>query len=200
MPYIGRDVSYGVLETQTFPTNGSDNTFDLLFPIGTEASILLIKDGATLKPVTDYQLTNGGTQIVVSGNPLASSVVLFAVFMAMQVTTSTVTDNSLTPVKLTAGLRKGTIHDHIIVTQTNTTLTASNHYFVNSLTALTVNLPANPTLGDTVKVTKVGSGDVTIARNGSNINGSATNRVISVAYDTEILTFVNSTVGWCRIS
>lgn len=200
MPYIGRDVSYGVLETQTFPTNGSDNTFDLLFPIGSEASILLIKDGATLKPVTDYQLTNGGTQIVVSGNPLASSVVLFAVFMAMQVTTSTVTDNSITPAKLTAGLRKGTTQDHIIVTATGTTLTASNHYFVDSANAITVNLPANPTLGDTVKVTKVGTGNVTVARNGSNINGGTVNTTISTNYDSEILTFVNSTVGWCRIS
>lgn len=200
MPYIGRDVSYGVLETQTFPTNGSDNTFDLLFPIGSESSILLIKDGVTLKPVTDYQLANGGTQIVVSGGPLATPVVLFAVFMAMVVTTSTVTDNSITPAKLTSGLRKGTIHDHIVVTATDSNLTASNHYFVSSATTITVNLPANPTLGDTIKVTKVAAGNVIIARNGSNINGAASNIAISVAYDSEILTFVNTTVGWCRIS
>lgn len=197
MAYIGRDVSYGVLDSQSFPTNGNDTEFSLDYAVGSETSLLLVSDGTVLKPVTDYRIINGGTTLQLQGGAPSSQVSLFGVFMALAVTVSTVTDNSITPEKMTSGVRKGMMHDEVYsVTTTPFTANPQTHYYLVQSGAITVTLPPNPTFGEKIMLTRVSSGAVTVARNGSIINGSNNNVTLNAQYSTVTFTFVDSTYGW----
>jgi len=63
-----------------------------------------------------------------------------------------------------------------------------------------VTLPASPSVGDQVTFIDAkgsfGSNNLTIARNGSNINGSAANLTVSTNGEAFTLVFLNSTRGW----
>ena len=197
MAYIGRDVSYGVLDTQSFPTNGNDTEFALEYAVGSETSLLLVSDGTVLKPVTDYRIINGGTTLQLQGGAPSSSVSLFGIFMALAVTLATVQDNSITPQKMTNGLRRGMMHDEVYSTTTTAfTANTQTHYYTAQVGPITITLPPNPSFGEKVMITQVSSGAVTVARNGSVINGTNSNRQIGAQYQTVSFTFVDSTHGW----
>ena len=57
MAYLGRDISFGSFEKQTFATNGADTSFNLDFNSPREEALLVIKDGVVLKPVSYTHLT-----------------------------------------------------------------------------------------------------------------------------------------------
>ena len=65
---------------------------------------------------------------------------------------------------------------------------------------VTINLPASPSVGDEVHFIDSGnnlaSNNLTIGRNSSNINGSASNLVVSTNLAAFTLVYVNSTLGW----
>ena len=67
-------------------------------------------------------------------------------------------------------------------------------------TAVTITLPASPSVGSEVTFIDSGnnfaSNNLTIARNGSNILGAASNLVVSVNASAFTLVFVNATRGW----
>ncbi len=83
---------------------------------------------------------------------------------------------------------------------TNITMAANNNYFVNTSAARTLTLPASPTLGDTIVIYDASgtaaTNNITIARNGSNINGVADNAIIDVDQSSSIFTYTGSTLGW----
>ena len=66
--------------------------------------------------------------------------------------------------------------------------------------AVTITLPASPAIGNEVHFIDSGnnlaSNNLTIARNGSNINGSASNLVVSANASAFTLVYVNATRGW----
>ena len=66
--------------------------------------------------------------------------------------------------------------------------------------AITITLPASPSVGSEVTFIDSGnnfaSNNLTIARNGSNILGAASNLVVSVNASAFTLVFVNATRGW----
>ena len=66
--------------------------------------------------------------------------------------------------------------------------------------SVTVTLPASPAIGNEVHFIDSGnffaSNNLTIARNGSNILGSASNLVVNTNSSAFTLVFVNSTRGW----
>lgn len=82
----------------------------------------------------------------------------------------------------------------------NVTLAANNNYFVNTSAARTLTLPASPTLGDTIAIYDAtgtaATNNITIARNGSNINGVADDAIIDVNQASSILVYTGATVGW----
>lgn len=86
------------------------------------------------------------------------------------------------------------------VITSSTTATANRGYFVDTTSgAVTVTLPSSPTIGDTVRVIDLGNAatnNITVARNGENIQGSADD--LSVATDNSAfgLVFSNTTNGW----
>ena len=65
----------------------------------------------------------------------------------------------------------------------------------NSGSDFTITLPASPSAGATVVVKNVGAGTVTIARNGSNIEGAAQDDTLESTKGMQIV-YVDGTLGW----
>jgi VCBS repeat-containing protein len=82
----------------------------------------------------------------------------------------------------------------------NITMAANNNYFVDTSAARTLTLPASPTLGDTIVIYDASgtaaTNNITIARNGSNINGVADNAIIDVNQASSTFVYTGATVGW----
>ena len=81
------------------------------------------------------------------------------------------------------------------------TATANEGYFVDTSSgAITVTLPASPSLGDEVAIVdyaaSADTSNITIDRNGSPINGGTDNLVVSTERAGFTLVFTDSTQGW----
>ena len=81
------------------------------------------------------------------------------------------------------------------------TAVAGEGYFCNTTSAaFTVTLPGSPTLGDEVSIVDAsGTADtnnITIGRNGENIQGAAEDLTISVERGAFTLVYFNATQGW----
>ncbi len=66
MAYIGRQPSYGALETQNLTADSSTTTFTLDYAVGSTASVLVSVAGVIQQPNTGYSLSGGGNNIVFS--------------------------------------------------------------------------------------------------------------------------------------
>ena len=87
------------------------------------------------------------------------------------------------------------------VKTTNFNVTAKEGYFVNTTTAaITATLPSSPTLGDFVSfidyAATFDTNNLTIARNGKNIQGVAEDLTVSVERAAFTLVYFNATQGW----
>lgn len=82
----------------------------------------------------------------------------------------------------------------------DTTLVAGRRYFVDTAAARTLTLPASPTLGQEIVVFDAtgtaGTNNITISRNGNNINGVAENAIIDVDKAAAVLIYAGSSIGW----
>jgi len=81
--------------------------------------------------------------------------------------------------------------------------TASNgdHLFSDTnSSAFTITLPSSPSIGDTVVINDLAgtfdSNNLTIGRNGQNINGTASDLICDIENATYTFVFSNSTYGW----
>ena len=91
------------------------------------------------------------------------------------------------------------------VTSTPTTGVSGAGYFINSTGgAKTVNLPASPSAGDIMAVADyagtAATNNITIGRNGSNIEGIANDAVLSTNRDSVSLVYVDGTQGWVAVN
>ena len=76
MAYIGQGIKNGtfaVLDTSGNTYNGSNVTFDLGTQVGSPAQLLVSHDGVIQKPVTDYTIATGGTQITFTTAPASGA-------------------------------------------------------------------------------------------------------------------------------
>jgi len=99
----------------------------------------------------------------------------------------------------------GTIDNQVnwqtTVKTTGFTATAGEGYFCNTTSgAFTVNLPASPSAGDLVGIkdyaNTADTNNITIGRNGSNIEGVANDFVINIEGGSITLIYVDATKGW----
>src|SRR6056300_855996 len=84
---------------------------------------------------------------------------------------------------------------------TGTTAVAGNGYFIDTTSAThTLTLPASATIGDFIAIKDYagtfGTNNLTIARNGHNIQGVANDSLISTNRASLVLVYVDSTKGW----
>ena len=85
------------------------------------------------------------------------------------------------------------------------TATSGSGFFVNTAGgAVTVTLPASPSAGNVVAVSdyngNAGTNAITIGRNSSNINGSASDFLITKANSAIQLVYVDATTGWQNVT
>ena len=97
--------------------------------------------------------------------------------------------------------RTGTVDWDTTAKTASFTAVSGNGYFVNTTSgAITVTMPASPSAGDIVSVSDyagtAGTNNITIARNGSNINGVASDLTISKNNSAITLVYVDGTQGW----
>jgi hypothetical protein len=87
---------------------------------------------------------------------------------------------------------------------TATTLVSGNGYFVNTTSgAITVTLPASPSVGDYLQIKDYagtfGTNNLTIARNSSNIQGLAADSIIQTNRAALKLVYADATKGWLYV-
>ena len=76
MAYVGQGIKNGtftVLDTSGNTYNGSNTTFNLGTQVGSPAKLLVSHDGVIQKPVTDYTIATGGTQITFTTAPASGA-------------------------------------------------------------------------------------------------------------------------------
>ena len=83
---------------------------------------------------------------------------------------------------------------------TNTNMIAGVRYFVTSASALTLTLPGTPSVNDQIDVFDASGNastyNITVARNGKLLNGTAGNLIIDVNGGWFTLVFTGNTYGW----
>ena len=86
-----------------------------------------------------------------------------------------------------------------VVTGVSVTAKA-NERIICTAGGITVTLPATPTVEDTVQIIDVsgnaGSANITVARNGEEIQNAADNLVIDINNASPILVYTGATYGW----
>jgi len=82
----------------------------------------------------------------------------------------------------------------------NTNLLAGTRYYVTSSSALTLTLPVSPSLNDEIQIVDASGNsstyNITIARNGNDIDNNAGNLIIDQDNAWVTLLYTGSTVGW----
>jgi len=101
--------------------------------------------------------------------------------------------------------RTGTVNWDTTVKTASFTAVSGEGYFCNTTSsAFTVTLPASPSAGDIVSVKDYAStfntNNLTIARNSSNIEGSAENRVLVDQSQSVTFIYVDATKGWLVVN
>ena len=97
--------------------------------------------------------------------------------------------------------RSGSVNWDTTPKTTTFTGVSGNGYFVNTTAGVvTANLPASPSAGDIMAVVDyAGTADtnnITVGRNGSNINGAASDQTISKENSGATFVYVDGTQGW----
>ena len=100
--------------------------------------------------------------------------------------------------------RSGSVNWDTTAKTTSFTAVSGNGYFVNTTSgAITVTLPATPSAGDIVSVKDYAqtfnTNNCTLARNGSNIEGAASDTVLDGAAESVTFVYVDSTKGWVLV-
>ena len=88
----------------------------------------------------------------------------------------------------------GAFNDFAIKTSAYTAV-SKDQLILTGSSAVTITLPASPSVGNVVFIKNAGTGTVTVARNSSNINSTADNGELA-ADAAATLVYVDSTIGW----
>jgi hypothetical protein len=184
---------------ETFTGDGTTTSFTLANGPTVPAGIMVFVDGIQQREGTGNNFVSTGSTIVFSAAPDLSSEIDVYTLVKERISIDAVADGSISRAKLQAGIQKTVGQYYEILT--NTTATAGSYYFINTTSAaVTLTLPATATLGDTVRVIDgagtFGTNNLTIARNGNPIQGSATDMTVNTSGAAFDLVYYNATSGW----
>lgn len=165
----------GSIVYRGYTGNNTQSNFTISSGLGVN-NLLVAENGILQRPTTDYTISGAN---VVFSTPPASSV-----------------DVQIREITLGGG----SSFTWSIVSA-NTTMSASTGYFVDtSGGAKTMTLPTTATLGDTIRINDLtgtfGTNNLTVARNGHKIQGSANDLLVGVDQSSFGLVYSNSTYGW----
>ena len=187
------------LKTNEFSGNGSTTAFTL------GSSAIKNNTFAYINGVYQFKSTYSvsGTTITFStAPPLGSSIeVMVAGFTtsiigspaADSVGTAQIQDNAVTAAKIASV--PISVGITTVVTSASLTATVNTHVYV-SAAGRTITLPASPTIGQRVLVTVGNFTNTVVARNGSNILGSASDYTMGTAYLSKQFIYIDTTQGW----
>jgi hypothetical protein len=182
---------------QSFTGDGSTTAFTLTDLPVVPTGLIVFVDGIQQKLTSNYSVS--GNNVVFTSAPDASSEIDVYTLVKEKVSIDTVGDGTITLAKLNAGIQKSVGQYYEI--SSNTTAVASRYYMVNtSGGAITLTLPASPTMGDTVRVldatSSFGTNNLTIGRNTNKIQGDAADMTVSTTDAAFDLVYYNATYGW----
>ena len=97
---------------------------------------------------------------------------------------------------VTSWVTSGGLYNAWLIKTTTYTALSGDQLIANApTTAFSITLPASPSAGDTVSLKNVGAALLTVARNGSNINSTASDATMPTGNAAQLV-FVDSTIGW----
>jgi len=163
-----------------FSANGTDTTFTLsVTPVSKAFTVVAIQ--GVLQPKSNYSLS--GPQLTFDFSPPVSAIIEVTTFAG-----SVVSGGSNSAMSWN-------------IASSNITMAANNGYFVDtSSAAKTMTLPSSPNLGDTIRINDLAgtfnTNNLTVARNGNKIQGSANDLLVDVDQSSFGLVYSNGTYGW----
>ena len=96
---------------------------------------------------------------------------------------------------VTSWVTSGGLYNAFLIKTANYTAISGDQLVCNSSSVFTITLPASPNAGDTVIIKNQGSGQVTVGRNGQNIQSSASDAQLPNPNAAQLV-YVDSTIGW----
>jgi len=149
-------------------------------------------NGLLLLKTTDY--TTSGTNTIILGSAAAVGDIIEVVTV-----TNLNSVNTYTQAETNALIAANSYISPVSISA-NTNLLAKKRYFVTSASALTLTLPASPTLNDEIQILDASGNastyNITVARNGNLINGNAGNLIIDNNGGWYTLLYTGATYGW----
>lgn len=209
---MGRRVSIGINPAGFGFNFFEDNT---LTSVETDSNLRLTADGTGIvEAIKDLQVTNANLTITQQGD-LRLADADSTNYVAIQAPTAVSADYTITlpaaaPARsgyvLTADTSGNTTweaaqsFDYSVQTGSFSAVSYGAYFIDTSGSAVTVTLPATPSLGDTIRFYDVAktfdTNNLTVARNGKLIQGDAENLVVNVEGAAFELVFSNDTYGW----
>ena len=201
----------GTAERQLYTATSGQTTFAATYDVG---FVDVYLNGVKLAAGTDFTATNGSSVVLATGATLNDvvDIVAYGAFSVANTYTQTQSDarflritnnlsdlNNTSTARTNLGVAIGVNVDSyktVSVITGNTNAAVNTHYYLNG-SAITLTLPATPSVGDEVRVSEVaGNTNCIVARNGSNIMSAAENLTLDAAYVALSLRYVNATIGW----
>jgi hypothetical protein len=149
-------------------------------------------NGLLLLKTTDYT-TSSGTTVILGSAAAAGDIVEIVTITNLNST------NTYTQAEVDALLAANTSVAPLSISA-NTTLVAKKRYYVTSASALTLTLPASPSLNDEIQIVDASGNastyNITVARNANKINGGTGNLIIDNNGGWYVLLYTGSTYGW----
>lgn len=201
----------GTAERQLYTATSGQTTFAATYDVG---FVDVYLNGVKLAAGTDFTATNGSSVVLATGATLNDvvDIVAYGAFSVANTYTQTQSDarflritnnlsdlNNTSTARTNLGVAIGVNVDSyktVSVITGNTNAAVNTHYYLNG-SAITLTLPATPSVGDEVRVSEVaGNTNCIVARNGSNIMSAAEDLTLDAAYVALSLRYVNATIGW----
>jgi len=202
MAYIGKTPVIGNFQVCDALTATTTDTYaltvDAVAVSPQSANHCLVSlNGILQAPTTSFTIS--GSNIVFASALTASDSIDFVMILGNVLDLGVPSDGTITHSKF-ASNTGGAVDWQTVITG-NTTMVAGRGYFVNTTSgAITMTLPASAVRGDEVWIIDYAgtfdTNNLTVGRNGHNIQGDASDLTVSTERAGFTLVYVDSTQGW----